>query len=428
MARIRGTSHNDRLRGTNGNDVISGLRGNDRLDGRNGNDTLKGGGGRDKLKGGLGDDKLVGAGGNDVVEGGAGADTLNGGTGINTLSYASDTTSVRIYLGNQAQLGHAAGDIINWSTFQNLTGGHGSDELQGSTTANIINGGDGNDFLLAFAGTSEGDTLNGGSGSDYIVFDSLNALSGATLNLALTTPQDSGVAGTLTLSSIEKIEGTNHDDVFTGNQDANNIDGQDGDDIIEGGAGADVLFGSGNGATGDTLTYAGSSQGITITLQTETGSGGDAEGDSFSGFEHYVGSAHNDTFDGASAADHFVGDAGDDTFIGRGGADTLTGGADNDKFVFNTVTEGGDTITDFVSGVDVLEFHSSGFTGTFADPPDLASGSTPAPSNGNAWFLYDTDDGKLYFDADGNGGANTPQLIVTLDGAPSLAASDLHVV
>jgi Ca2+-binding RTX toxin-like protein len=154
------------------------------------------------------------------------------------------------------------------------------------------------------------------------------------------------------------------------------------------------------------------------------GFGGDAAGDTFSGFENYVGSAHDDTFKGAENADKFDGGAGDDTFIGGGDADTLTGGADNDKFVFNTVSEGGDHITDFVSGEDVLQFKSSGFAAAFS----FASGSTPAPATGSAWFLYDTDDGKLYFDADGNGGANTPELILTLDGAPSLVAADLQII
>ncbi|MGL4378457.1 MAG: calcium-binding protein, partial [Microcoleaceae cyanobacterium] len=75
-----------------------------------------------------------------------------------------------------------------------------------------------------------------------------------------------------------------------------------------------------------------------------------------------TGTAYADVFKGGSGADLFNGGAGDDTFTGALGADSLTGGAGSDVFVYNSPTEGGDTITDFVTG-DVLRFSSTSFGG-----------------------------------------------------------------
>src|SRR5207344_3315968 len=64
------------------------------------------------------------------------------------------------------------------------------------------------------------------------------------------------------------------------------LDGGAGDDVISGGAGADTLI----GGTGiDTASYAASTQGVTVNLETGTGQGGNAQGDTLSGFENLTG-------------------------------------------------------------------------------------------------------------------------------------------
>ncbi|MGC2415892.1 MAG: hypothetical protein WA459_24755 [Stellaceae bacterium] len=40
-------------------------------------------------------------------------------------------------------------------------------------------------------------------------------------------------------------------------------------------------------------------------------------------------------------------------------------------------------------------------------------------------FSYDTANGQLHFDADGNGGGSTSHLVATLTGAPALTGSHL---
>ncbi len=51
----------------------------------------------------------------------------------------------------------------------------------------------------------------------------------------------------------------------------------------------------------------------------------------------------------------------------------------------------------------------------------------PLVATGQQTLLYDTDDGKLFFDADGNG-AGARVHVLTLMGAPALAAADVKLI
>jgi Ca2+-binding RTX toxin-like protein len=83
--------------------------------------------------------------------------------------------------------------------------------------------------------------------------------------------------------------------MLTGDASANVIDGVLGNDTIIGGAGGDTLIG-GDGT--DTLSYAGSAAAVTVNLAAGTVSGGDGDGDTYSGFESVTGTDHNDTLIG----------------------------------------------------------------------------------------------------------------------------------
>ncbi|MEM9431847.1 MAG: hypothetical protein AAGA32_20560 [Pseudomonadota bacterium] len=65
---------------------------------------------------------------------------------------------------------------------------------------------------------------------------------------------------------------------------------------------------------------------------------------------------------GGAGADFFDGGAGADTMVGRGGVNTLTGGAGADRFVITDRTEE-TTITDFETGIDVLDLSVFDATG-----------------------------------------------------------------
>ncbi|MCC5664973.1 hypothetical protein LC653_13850 [Nostoc sp. CHAB 5784] len=66
------------------------------------------------------------------------------------------------------------------------------------------------------------------------------------------------------------------------------------------------------------------------------------------GIDHIIGSQYNDTIVGDAGWNNTLrGGAGNDNLSGLGGNDILTGGAGADRFLFNSVSEGIDTITDF---------------------------------------------------------------------------------
>ena len=120
----------------------------------------------------------------------------------------------------------------------------------------------------------------------------------------------------------------------------------------------------GNGT--DTASYAISAAGVILNLTSNTGSGGDAAGDSFSSIENVTGSAFADVINGSAGANVLDGGAGDDVLAGRAGADTLLGGAGSDTANYiasaagvgvnlaNTAVSGGDAAGDSFDSIENL--------------------------------------------------------------------------
>lgn len=297
---LTGDNGANTLFGNDGNDVLSGGGGDDLLEGGNGNDTLNGDAGADAMYGGAGIDIINGGAGDDRLVGGAGADTLNGGDGSDTAYYHTSTSAVNVNLAaNTGTGGEAAGDTYN--SIENVYGSSFNDTLTGDAGANTLSGANGND------------TLNGGGGDDTLVGG----------------------------NGIDSLNGDGGSDGIYGGFGTDTLNGGDGDDRLVGGAGADVL----NGGTGsDWAYYHSSAAGVTADLATNTGTGGDAQGDTYISIENLYGSTHDDTL---------IGDGGTNSLLGNTGADTLTGGGRNDFFVFRDLTDstvalsGRDTITDF---------------------------------------------------------------------------------
>lgn len=141
-----------------------------------------------------------------------------------------------------------------------------------------------------------------------------------------------------------------------------------------------------------------------------------------------TGSERGDFLGGDGAGNRIIGRGGSDRIEGRAGADVLTGGAAADVFVFRTPAEGRDRITDFASA-DFIEISAAGFGGGLVSDGAviLRGGGAPAPQGGAGQFLYDSDDGRLFWDADGTGSAPRA-LIATLTGAPALSAGDFLIL
>jgi Ca2+-binding RTX toxin-like protein len=114
--------------------------------------------------------------------------------------------------------------------------------------------------------------------------------------------------------------------------------GGNGNDTLNGGKGGDDLFG-GNGR--DMLDYSTSNARVTINLGTGAASGGDAEGDTFTGMEDILGSRGNDNLKGDGGKNVIYGNAGRDQIWGMSGDDRLFAGDMNDEDTHSDTIYGG---------------------------------------------------------------------------------------
>ncbi|WP_407279397.1 calcium-binding protein [Aromatoleum evansii] len=257
--------------------------------------------------------------------------------------------SASIYSGNDTITGTAGDDYLDAST--------GNDKVNGGEGADEIYGGAGNDQLTGGAGN---DYIDGGAGNDKISDDSGNN----------TIVDESGNAQ-ITL-------GAGHDDVFTG---AGNdkIAAGDGVNWIEAGAGNDNIT-SGSGAD---FIFAGS------------------------GNDKVVAGDGDNWIDGGAGNDTITTGAGADLIYGGEGADKISGGAGIDAFVFDNLAIGGkDLIKDFNAAEDVFAFDTTVF-GSLAGgitSENVVIGAKAVALATDDYLIFDTQGGKLYYDADGSGG------------------------
>jgi len=158
-----------------------------------------------------------------------------------------------------------------------------------------------------------------------------------------------------------------------------------------------------------------------------------------SGADKLTGDASNNTLWGNAGADILSGGDGNDQLRGGAGLDTLTGGNGADWFIFDTTanaTTNKDTITDFVSGTDKLQFSKAIFAGlSNAALGDLTTDAfwsgagVTAAHDATDRFIYNSTTGALYYDADGTGASAAVQ--VALLGStthPALSFADIQVI
>jgi Ca2+-binding RTX toxin-like protein len=264
---------------------------------------------------------LVGTTGDDILFSSIKCEDVDGLSGIDTISYANSTSGVNVNLStNTLSAGFAQCDTI--VNIENIVGSAFDDTLTGSSGDNIIQGGPG------------ADTLNGGAGVDTLSYS--DSTSGVNVNLTSGTAAG-GDATDDRFTNFENLRGSDHTDTLTGDANPNTIQGGAGDDVMEGKAGADTLDG---GAGTDTVSYASSAAGVTVSLTSGTGTGGDAEGDGISNVENILGSNFSDTLTGDANPNTIQGGAGDDTIEGKAGADRLDGGAGIDTLSYASSAAG----------------------------------------------------------------------------------------
>lgn len=412
---ITGTDSTDKLLGTDKSETINGLGDWDALFGLDGDDTLDGGWGNDLLVGGMGADKLIGGPHEDTISyytstagvtinlsdhtaqgGDADGDTfgediehvtgsdwddvLTGNARANSLRGLGGDDELNGGRGSDYLDGGRGDDTLDGGTGRNtLKGGAGADTLRGGSSQDILEGGAGPDVLIGGGGGSPTDTL--GEDGDYASYES--SMMGVTVRLhnsqlkngdaegdsfgrmvSVSYPDEDGAEQVEMLPDIIHLTGSAHADILAGDFR---------DNVIEGGAGDDRIYGGPDPAD--------------------------------------VNRMNNPLLNN----DGLYGGAGDDVIYGGAGVDYLDGGEGNDTLFGG---KGGDTI-----------YGGSGSDMIYADAEDVENESViingyvnALDQNGNPWIDPLTDIDTLSFarvesdDGDGIGSADSPLTLSANEG------------
>jgi Ca2+-binding RTX toxin-like protein len=417
------------LIGTDGiSEALLGGTLDDRIYGGGGVDTIVGNDGNDILSGDSGNDFLQGTGGDDILRGGTGADNMSGGGDSDT--YFVDDAGDVVVEENVAGI-----DTVNSSVSFNLTGqfierlfltGTGNIDGTGNGLANTIRGTSGNNRLDGAVGA---DSMEGKGGNDtYIVNNAgdvvIEAANGGTDTVESSVSHTLSVfVENLKLTGAANVNGTGNDGAnqLTGNSGANSLDGQGGGDKMTGLGGNDTYHLDNAGDEAIEAANAGID-----TVQTSISKILGAN------LEKLVlkGSANINGF-GNTLANEITGNAGANIINGAAGSDTLTGGGGIDFFRFNTAIGPGnvDTVTDFEIDVDKLQLENTIFTaiGASLTADEFVANASGTATNGLQHILYNTTNGRLFYDADGTGGQARVHF-ATLTAGPPLDHLDFVII
>jgi len=224
-----------------------------------------------------------------------------------------------------------------------ITTGSGNDTIDGGGGADVINAGSGDDSV-SYYGTET--SIDGGAGINTLVMRAA-----ANVNLANV---DQTTGDTTGVSNFQNVDASGLSSALsiTGSSGANVLTGGTGDDSIDGGGGADIIA-AGNG--NDTVTYRGTETSIdggagADTLVLAAGGGTTAvnfgvatnvdqtTGDTVNvtNFENLNASAitSNLSVIGSVFANTITTGSGNDTIDGGGGADIINAGAGNDVVAY----------------------------------------------------------------------------------------------
>jgi Ca2+-binding RTX toxin-like protein len=222
---------------------------------------------------------------------------------------------------------------------------------------------------------------------------------------------------------------------LTGNELALTIYGNAGANVITGGGGADSLVGFG----GDDVYFVSTAS---TSIVEAAGAGNDRVFASVSytltagaSVELMTTTYHAGTdainLTGNELANTIQGNDGANVLDGKGGNDTLIGLAGADTFAFTTALGAGnvDFISGFEHGVDKIALDDAIFTAIGGlgalDSNAFVTGFSAADASDR--IIYDSTSGRLFYDADGLGGAAQVQ-IASLNGSLPLTASDFIVI
>ena len=266
------------------------------------------------------DDRFEGTAGNDWLTPGHGDDTVLGGEGTDMVSFVDHAQAVSVNLETGSAV--SGGDTNMLDSIENVTGSIYGDYIQGDAGDNLLRGLGNYDW---FVGSEGNDTYEGGTGRDMISY--VFSTTGVTVNLG-TQKGEAGLAAGDSYNSIERVTGSVHSDLMFGSDGADDFRGLGGYDWFVGSGGGKDRYDGGSGL--DTVAYSLSTAGVTASLLTGRGTGGDAARDLYTSIERLTGSSFDDTLTGDHGRNELRGLYGDDFLYGNGGVDRLTGGGADD--------------------------------------------------------------------------------------------------
>ena len=325
-----------------------------------GYDTLKGGAGDDTLDGGLGRDYYYGGSGNDVFLIESPDDQVyelaNEGT---DEARSSVTYTIPDYVESLMLTGFSS---------INGVGNSGNNHILGNTTANQLDGKEGEDTLAGLGGDDTYIVDNAGDvvvedfseGTDVVKSSISYVLSDNVENLQLT-----GTAGT---------NGTGNDlaNILIGNSGNNRLDGNLGVDNMKGYAGNDTYVVD---STGDVVVESLDAGNDTIETEvTLTSMAANVENLTLLGEEAL-------NANGNSLANTLTGNLANNILDGKAGADTLKGGAGDDTYIVDNT---GDVVTELTGGgIDTVK---SSFTRTLGNYQEhlILTGTAVIDGTGNS--------------------------------------------
>lgn len=338
-------------------------------------------------------DQLTGDAFDNLFETRGGDDIVDGSGGFDFVDYDGLLDSVVVDLAMQTATKTNVGTDTLIS-IEHVRGSAGNDSIGGSAASNILLGYFGDDMLFGLGeddtldGGAGSDVLNGGAGTDTADYDFDEA--GVAASLVVGRAVD-GSGGVDTFVSIENLMGSKFADILAGDENANEITGGLGRDVMVGGGGGDsfILRDTAesplNGQTRDIIQYFAPDDMIDLSqldadLTTAGHQGfnflgrvspnnlvaaGDVKYYQTGGRTFVVGGNDADavadfqieitgfatlttdnfagldmaTLTGTAGADTLQGTAGDDILTGLGGRDILLGEAGSDRYVYNDASD-----------------------------------------------------------------------------------------
>ena len=241
------------------------------------------------------------------------------------------------------------------------------------------------------------------------------------------------------LSGADRMTGSNMGDTLSSYAGADRLNGGMGDDTMLGGKGSDRYTVADSGDTVVELARGGKADAIRALIDFSladnvenlrlVGTATTATGNELA--NNIRGNELANTLFGMSGNDRMLGGAGADQIFCGPGSDSVLGGGAADMFGFRAPDEiGHDRIFDFGRGADTIGLDGDAFglgaDGMLDETLFAANRDGLARDSGDR-VIYNTRNGELSYDADGDGDGGAV-LLARLHHAPRLSHSDIFVI